>query len=186
MAPKPAEKPAAHRAVAAAQPVRRKTPTLPPIVASPTDVGRLMNEINQLDEALLQLKLRAGGESVKLPKTSRLMDLTLEHNHLNMLVDADRKLLKRFLELAWEKAPRLHFSFSADPSAAFLEKLVTWLRREIHPHVLVTVGLQPGIGAGCIMRGPSKYFDFSLKQTFINQRQLLVDRLAIAPAEAAK
>jgi hypothetical protein len=155
----------------------RKTPTLPSSVATPADVGRLARELEQIDQALLQLKLRAGGANVKLPKTSRLMDQTTDRNGLNLLKAADRKLLKRFLELVEDMAPRLHFSFSADPSAAFTEKLISWLRQEINPHLIITIGLQPSIGAGCMVRTANKYFDFSLKQTFIDQRPFLMKKL---------
>jgi F0F1-type ATP synthase delta subunit len=165
--------------------VARKMPTLPPVVATPADVGRLLSEANRLDEVMLQLKLRQGGEaSAKLPKTSRLFDLTVEHNALNMLKEEDRRLLKNYLKLAWEKAARLHFSFSSDPSAAFLEKLVTWLRQEIDPHLLVTVGLQPGIGAGCIVRSTNKQFDLSLRQTFTDQQQLLLEKMGLGQGAA--
>lgn len=178
-----------HKAVTkpAPRPTHTRTPTLPPLVASPADVRRLCRELEQIDEALLQLKLRSDGGNVKMPKTSRLMDLTVEHNKLNLLKIDDRKLLKRFLELVGQKAPQLHFSFSADPSAGFIEKLVTWLRQEIHPHVVVTIGLQPNIGAGCIVRSTNKYFDFSLKQTFASQNALLLDKLSSkSPGELSK
>ncbi len=169
-----------------AQVVRHKTPSLPPIVTSPTDVGRLKNELELIDNALLQLSIRHGGKEVKVPKTSRLMDLCVEHNKLNLLQAADRTVLKQYLEIVLNRAPRLHFSFSADPSVSFMEKLMTWLRQEIHPHVLVTVGLQPNIGAGCMVRSTNKYFDFSLGQTFIKNRDLLRTKLVAGPGEVAK
>lgn len=159
--------------------------SIPAQVSSPTDVNRLVDELNQLDEALLQLGLRSGGSEVKLPKTSRLLDLLVEHNKLNLLKEADRQALKKFMVALNQQAPRLHFSFGADPSVAFMEKLVTWLRHEIHPYALVTVGLQPGIGAGCRLRTTNKYFDFSLGQTFVHKRDLLTQRLKSATPEAA-
>lgn len=168
---------------AAARPAGRKTLSLPPLVYTPADVARLVRELDQINQTLLQLGLRGGG-AIQVPKTSRLMDLTVEYNGMNLLRADDRKLLKRFLELAIDKAPRLHFSFSADPSVSFMEKLVTWLRKEIHPHVLVTVGLQPTIGAGCIMRSTNRYFDFSLQQTFVQQHGLLLDKLLPKQAQA--
>ena len=58
---------------------------------------------------------------------------------------------------------------------------MTWLRREIHPLVLMTVGLQPNIGAGCIVRTTNKYFDFSLRQDFANKRDLLQAALEMPP-----
>ena len=47
---------------------------LPVLVVSAVDVGRLIRELEAIDNALLQLGLRAGGSPVELPKTSQLMD----------------------------------------------------------------------------------------------------------------
>lgn len=150
---------------------------LPVIVSSPGDVGHLAHELDQIDEMLVQLSLRAPGSEVKMPKTSRLMDIMVEQNKLNLLKPEDRQLLKQFLEGVRNKAPRLHISFGTDPSVSFMEKLMAWLRREIHPLTLVTVGLQPNIGAGCIVRSTNKQFNFSLGQTFAQKRELLLNRL---------
>jgi len=163
---------------------------LPVLVASRIDVGRLLNEVERIDNALMQLGLRHSGSEVKMPKTSQLMDQTIELNKLNLLQADDRQALIAFLTAVHDRAPVLHISFSADPNATFMEKLVVWLRREIHPQVLVTVGLQPTIAAGCIVRTTNKYFDFSLRKDFSTKRDLLVEQLATAmepkPPEAPK
>jgi len=150
---------------------------LPVQVVSPADTGRLIREIETIDDALHQLSLRSPGTEVKMPKTSRLLDQTAELNKLNLLEKSERELLNRTLKLIREQAPVLHISFSADPSAAFLEKLIIWLRREIHPLVLLTIGLQPNMGAGCIVRTKNRQFDFSLKQDFAGKRDLLISKL---------
>ena len=159
---------------------------LPVLVATPVDIGRLVRELEALNDNLLQLKLRQGEKAVRLPKTSQLMDQTVQLNKLNLLDAADRKALLRFLEAVKKQAPVLHASFSADPPVNFVEKLMTWLRREIHPQVLLTIGLQPTIGAGCMIRSTNHYFDFTLRNRFDNQREVLIQKLGEAPAEAAK
>ena len=95
-----------------------------------------------LDDFIMQSELRQKDHSVKLPHTSLLMEKTLEINKVNLLDKEERALLKEFLNNTKAKAPVLHMSFSADPSPAFMVKLITWLRQEIHPVVLVTIGLQ--------------------------------------------
>ena len=77
----------------------------------------------------------------------------------------------------------IHISFAADPSAAFTDKIVAWFRENIHPFVLIQVGLQPTIAAGCVVRTANHSFDFSLRQHFTKQRQLLIDKLHV-PVEA--
>lgn len=154
-----------------------RKPTLPPSVVGPVDVARLVREIEAINEAMLQLKVREGGSEVKLPKTSHLMELMTEHNKLNLLMEEDRSLLERFLKAVMEEAPVVHMSFSADPSQAFLEKISLWFRKEINPYTLITVGLQPNIGAGMVMRTTNKYFDMSLKESFVKKKDDLKNKL---------
>ncbi len=161
-----------------------KTIFLPSQVVGPVDVARLLREIEAIDEALLQLGLRSGGQAVKVPKTTLMMDKTIEQNKLNLLQEADRQALRNLLAAAKERAPKLHISFSADPSPIFVDKLVTWLRHEIHPFLLLSVGLQPTIGAGCMVRSINHRFDLSLRQDFANKRDLLMQQLVQPPQQA--
>jgi F0F1-type ATP synthase delta subunit len=157
---------------------------LPMQISSPVEVGRLLREIEAIDDAMLQLQLRKSGTDVTVPKTGQLMNNIVELNKLNLLQETDRKLLHQFLQNVKAKAPVMHMSFSAEPSVAFLEKLMAWFRREIHPLTLLTVGLQPNIGAGCIIRTTNHQFDFSLKQNFLEKRGLLRDQLATRETKA--
>ncbi len=154
-----------------------KAMTLPLGVTSQADIGRLMREVDALDDFMHQAAIRTPGSSLKLPKSSRLLDEITNNNQLNMLHEQDRTRLKAFLTAVRAKAPVLHMSFSADPSSLFMQKLMTYLRREIHPIVLVHTGLQPMLGAGCIVRTGNKYFDFSLRQRFASSRNLLLEKI---------
>jgi hypothetical protein len=155
---------------------------LPIGIVSKVDVGRLLREVEGLDSFLQQAAIREPGTPVKLPKTSRLLDETIQTNKLNVLIEADRLRLLNFVKEVKMNAPVLHMSFSADPSPLFLQRLMTWMRSEIHPLVLLQVGLQPNIGAGCILRTTNQYFDFSLKQRFIDKREILANKLKSVPA----
>jgi F0F1-type ATP synthase delta subunit len=156
---------------------------LPLLVVGPVDIGRLIRELEAVDETLHQTELRTKAHATELPKISQLMDQTVELNKLNLLQAADRQRLLDLLTLVKAEAPLLHISFSADPNAAFMEKLVAWLRREIHPLTLLTIGLQPNLGAGCIVRTTNKSFDLSLRQDFKDKRDLLMAKLT--PQEPA-
>lgn len=175
MAPEPAKHPTA-----------TEGPRLPMAVVSPVDIGRLLRELQAVDEQLLQLGLREPGTSVSLPKLSQLLEQTVQLNNLNLLQQADRQRLQTFLAAVKEQAPLLHISFSSDPSPAFMEKLMAWLRREINPLVLVTVGLQPNLAAGCVVRSTNKYFDFSLRANLAKNREAMIAELmkSLAPPDA--
>lgn len=151
--------------------------TLPLSVTSRTDVSRLLREVEGVSDFLHQAQIREPGTSLQPPKASRLLDEIAATNQLNLLRTEDRHRLSDFLQMVKAKAPVLHMSFSADPSPLFMQKLVTYLRREIHPLALVRTGLQPTIGAGCILRTQNKIFDFSLRQRFADKRDLLLNLL---------
>lgn len=151
--------------------------TLPIQVTGRADIGRLLREVEQIDNFLKQAAIRQPGTPVKMPKTSRLLDEFAGSNKVNLLHDEDRARTLNFLIAVKAKAPVLHMSFSVDPSPGFIQRLTTWLRTEIHPLVLLQVGLQPNIGAGCVVRGTNRYFDLSLREHFKKQKLLLVDKL---------
>lgn len=151
--------------------------TLPTQATGRVDVGRLLHEAEQIDNFLKQAAIRQPGTAVNMPKASRLMDEFLVSNKLNLLQEPDRQRVLKFLAMVKAKAPVLHVSFGVDPSPIFTQKLITWLRAEIHPLVLMQVGLQPNIGAGCVVRSTNKYYDLSLRQHFKKQRPLLLAKL---------
>lgn len=136
---------------------------LPVSVASSIDVGRLLRETENIANFMDQASIRQPGTALKLPRTSRLFDEITTNNQLNALREEDRQRLTSFLQEVKAHAPVVHMSFSADPSPLFIQRLISWLRAEIHPLVLLQIGLQPNMGAGCVVRTTNKYFDFSLR-----------------------
>jgi F0F1-type ATP synthase delta subunit len=155
---------------------------LPSMVVGPSDLARLRRELEALEEFLRQAALRKTGESMKLPRTSRLLDEIAQLNKLNLLQQIDRTALGSALEKLRTKAPVVHISFAVDPSAAFMDKLVVWFRQNIHPFVLLQVGLQPTIAAGCIVRTTNRQFDLSLRQHFAKSKHILLQQLREADA----
>jgi hypothetical protein len=151
---------------------------LPSLVVSPSDIGRLKREVEALNEYLRQADLRQGGEeSAKLPRTSRMLDEFIAINKLNLLQNSDREAVLEFLDGLHKHAPVLHISFAADPSSAFTDKIITWLRQNINARVLLRIGLQPSIAAGCVVRTPNHYYDLSLRKHFAENRDLLIQKL---------
>lgn len=151
---------------------------LPLSVVSPSDVGRLLRELESIDNLISQSTINSHDAGPKIPKTSLLMEQTIELSKLDLLKADDRKQLLELLKVVKQQAPLLHISFSSDPAPAFIEKLMAWLRREIHPTVLLTIGLQPNIGAGCLVRSTNKYFDLSLRKDLLEKRELLLSKIA--------
>ncbi len=163
----------------------RRNLQLPVMVAGPSELGRLIRELAAIDEQLLQLRLRQPGAEVKLPRTTQVMDRLISLNKVNLLQADDRYWLSQSLVAIRQHAPVIQISFSVDPSPAFMEKLMVWMRREIHPFVLVGIGLQPNIAAGCVVRTTNKVFDFSLRQNFAQKRDMLRQALVETPVVPA-
>jgi|SRR5581483_439291 len=147
---------------------------LPYAVVSRSDVGRLLRELDSLEAAL---KRKTAKKDEPMLPVSRLLDEIAEENKCNLLQAEDRGSLKAFLKTVYEGAPLLHFSFSVDPSPRFLSSLVAWLRQEIDPLVLLQLGLEPSLGAGCVLRTTNRNFDFSLRQHFAKQQKLLIGKI---------
>lgn len=146
---------------------------LPSTVISQTDVARLMRELNSLDDFFVGAKARQSGTRMNLPKISRQMDLTAKENKLNLLEETERRRMMAELKSIHEHAPSLHISFAIEPSPRAFEKIILWLRRNIHPQALVSVGLQPAIAAGCVVRTTNKVFDMTLRSSLSRQTDYL-------------
>lgn len=150
---------------------------LPNGVVTMSDVGRLMREAESVDNFLNQAAVRQPGTQVQLPKTSNVFDDLVSTSKLNLLQESDRKILSDYLHTVRTHAPILHIGFNTDPSPIFQQRLITWLRQQMNPNIILQIGLQPNIGAGCIVRTNNKVFDFSLRQKFSDQRMLLISKL---------
>lgn len=156
---------------------------LPTLIFGPVEIHRLQRELEMLEDFMQQAAIREPGKQPALPRTSRLLEALAGNNNLNLLQTNDCTKLRQFLQSVEAKAPVIHMSFAADPSAAFTAKIVAWLRTNVHPYALLQLGLQPTLAAGCILRTPNKTFDFSLRNRFSEKRQIVLDALG-APAPA--
>lgn len=158
--------------------------SLPVSIVSPTDIARLAREIEQLDDYFRSQEIRQAGTPNAMPRLSKLMDQLAADNQLNLLDKGDRGHILTLLESLHKSAPVMHISFSVDPPGSYVQRIVDWLRQNIHQHVLVTVGLQPNIGAGCIVRTNNRLFDFSLREFFSQKREFFIEKLHAALVDA--
>ncbi len=158
----------------------KSTLSLPVQIFTHADVSRLGRETEKIEAFFDQAALQ-GANTKTMPQVSLQLNALINENKLNILQGDDRFKLQTFLNSLREKAPIVHASFATDPKPEFLMKLIMWFRTEAHPYVLLQVGLQPNIAAGCIFRTTNKYFDFSFKRHFQDSKA----KLAIALQEGA-
>ncbi len=160
-----------------------KPAILPDSIISPSDVARLAREIKSIDGFFHAQELRQPGKSTNMPRLSRNMDQFVTENMINLLEAAERQRALELLEYLHASAPIVHMSFSVDPPGIYIQKIVSWMRKNIDGSLLITVGLQPNIGAGCVMRTQNKIFDFSLREYFTEKREHFIKSLHEIVAE---
>lgn len=151
---------------------------LPITVISKTDVVKLRRELEALDESLRQAAVRQkAADTTQAPSTSRQLNETLQANNLDAQQADDRRVLLEGLQQLVSSAPTVHISFASNPSAGFMERLTSWFRQQVDPSLLIEVGLQPSIAAGCVVRTKSKYFDFSLRKRLASHQPELLEKM---------
>jgi F0F1-type ATP synthase delta subunit len=158
---------------------------LPLNVVGPSDVMRLRRMLEQFDNERQQATLRAkSGAATSEVSASQLLRELAAANKRDLAAKGDRESLLKELEDVLKTAPTITMSFATEPSAAFMAKMTGWFRQEIHPSLLIRIGLQPNIAAGCTVRASGKLYDFSLRGKFSEQRTLLIEGLRKAPVAA--
>jgi len=139
---------------------------LPLSIITPSDLNLVLNEINSLAEFILQESLKNKSSEVKLPRVSKSLDNLASLNNLDLTKKADVDYLESQINDLQKKSPIIHVGFAVEPNILLLEKLSDWFRKNIDNYILLTIGLQPNIGAGITLRTTNKFFDLSVKNHF--------------------
>lgn len=145
---------------------------LPTSLVGYAELKRVLRALEQREEMFITLSGRKD-QSIPPIQDAILADV----GQANKIDLNDRRVcqqLKKYLEEWADKLPRLHLSFAVEPSAQVTEQLVTWLRANIDRNVLIAIGLQPSIAAGCVIRTNNKVFDMSLRSFIDRQNDYLV------------
>lgn len=147
------------------------------------EVSHAEREVIHLDEVLRQINISGKSSGQTFPPTSQILAEFSKANNLDIYKPSDRDLLQQHLVYIKTHAPYVHASFASDPPLAAVQKILAWMRREVNPMILMQIGLQPGIGGGCILRTTNKYFDLSLRRFFNEHSELLTSQLRSKSAE---
>lgn len=156
---------------------------LPERMTGSVDLSRTIRELKAIDDWLNQAALRGSGQAVTMPKTSTTLEEVASLNGVSLLDNKHRTQLITVLDSFAIHAPRIHMSFAAEPSGQFTRKMAVWMRANINPVILLEIGLQPTLAAGCTVRTTNKLFDMSLRHRFTDSRLMLVDSISKATIE---
>jgi len=157
----------------------------PPALVTRTDLARLVREVEGVDNEFEAQKARnhaTGKTGYRLPALSRSLGDFLDLNKLDITDDHGRMVLKEQLRAVKDKAPVIHMTFAVEADPASLAQLVTYLRKEVHPQTLLSVGLQPSLVGGAYVRTPNHIHDFSLRELLASKRSVITTALEDAMA----
>ncbi len=147
--------------------------SLPTSLVSRVDATRVARELESMSNFIEQQTHHH--DKSNAPRLSIILEELSELNSLDLTKGQERDRLYAFLKELKSDAPTIHMSFAVVPSSLFTSKLITWLRSQIHPLLLLDIGLQPSIAAGCVIRTNSKYFDCSIRQHLLQNKPKLLD-----------
>jgi F0F1-type ATP synthase delta subunit len=151
----------------------------PKTLVTRVDLARMVREIESIDNDMAAQRARAKTEkaAVSAPATSKILAEFLEMNKLDIVDDHQRTALKDALRHFKDVAPIVHMVFASDPSPDVLHELTEYLRTNIHPQSLISVGLQPGLIGGVYIRTPNHVHDFSIRSLLKSKRDVMVRQL---------
>jgi hypothetical protein len=152
----------------------------PPALVTRADLARLVREIEDIDNELEAQKARnhaSGQTGYRLPNLSRPLADFIELNKIDAANDQARMHLKEQMRTLKDHAPIMHMTFATEADPKSLQQLVAYLRQEIHPQALLSVGLQPSLVGGAYVRTPNHVHDFSLRARMAEQRGLILQEL---------
>src|SRR5690349_19112883 len=135
---------------------------LPPALISKAHLAQLIRELEGVENELEAQKAhnldRAKADSkaeLRVPTMSKALGDCIELNQVDIIDSQQRMQFKKILGTIKNKAPVMHFTFASDPDGESLQKLVDWVRKEIHPRALISVGIQPALVGGVYLRTPN-------------------------------
>jgi F0F1-type ATP synthase delta subunit len=154
---------------------------LPPALIGKAHLAQLIRELENVENDLEQQKARNQVKGVEadlhIPTMSKALSDCIELNQVDIVDSQQRMQFKKTLNVTKDKAPVMHFTFASDPDGESLQKLVDWVRTEIHPRALISVGLQPALVGGVYLRTPNHVHDFSLRTLLHGKRDIIVKEL---------
>lgn len=151
----------------------------PPALIGRADLARLLRELENLDNDLesQRARNRDKAEGYHMPNMSRALSDFIETNKIDMTNDHARMILTTQLRKLKDHAPVIHMTFASEADPESLQQLVTWIRGELHPQALLSVGLQPSLIGGVYVRTPNHVHDFSIRAHMKDSRKLIVEAL---------
>ena len=152
---------------------------LPNSVATKNELARLVQELERIDAALIEVtaRKRVGAAVGEGPRYSDQMIDFLNVNNITLDDSRVRSGLLVWLRKLKNTAPIVHLTFASQADTESLQHLVDWVRQSIHVQAVLTVGLQPDLIGGVYVRTKNRVHDFSMRARLQNARHLITEEL---------
>jgi hypothetical protein len=149
---------------------------LPATLIGKSELAQLIREVEAIDLDLETQKAR-GATSYQIPAISAMLNDFLTLNKVDIIDPKHRLLFRKQLNIVKKKAPVIHLTFASKADPQSLQELVYWIRVNIYPVALVSVGLQPGLIGGVYIRTPNHVIDLSIRGLLQNKTDVIVKDL---------
>lgn len=136
---------------------------LPEMVVTKADVTRLIRELEEYSDAVYQAELR-GGQNASTQYLSPGAQLLVQHHGALFQTSQARRAFIDELRTFQKTAVQVHVSFASQPSPSVVQRITAWFRRNTQENVVLQIGVDPSIIAGCVVRTTNKVFRFSLAE----------------------
>jgi len=137
------------------------------------DILRAFRELEDFENGMSESRVR--GHHV--PNLTPLLSDIAHENSINPHKKEVRASIRHMLDNLRTSAPVIHISFAVEPDIKTITTIAKWFRENISQDVVLSIGIQPSIGVGCVVRTTNKYFDFSLRKHLNDQSGLFKKQL---------
>lgn len=167
---------------------QKNTPqfVLPNRVVTRRDVIETAREFERLRDNLAAQAVE--GSHVEVLDPSERARSVMEENNIQELTSETANKLQAELQALADHAPMFRFVFAGEPEFDFLQRLITWIRNELHSSGLILYSIQPQIAGGFILTTDQRRYDHSWRAA-LNASPLqlgLAVRESSVPAEPAQ
>lgn len=143
---------------------------LPARLIGKPHVARIIRELEAVDTYMASQAIRNPQTAPIVPGISRVLRELVEANDILLDDQKQRQQLIRTLKSIKDTAPVAHVTFAVEPDITVLTDLARWMRANTHEWSLLSVGVQPNIIGGCVIRTPDKIYDLSFKKFFAGKQ----------------
>lgn len=153
---------------------------LPSSMVGLDEIGQVLREIDLIEGQLMQQRIykdEMHNSTTKVLSVSDLLSELAATNRLDLDDNTTLSKLKNVLSDVKKHAPVVHMGLARESTKVELKPVIDWMRSNIHPNVLLNIGLRPDIIGGCTIRTANHYYDFSLKNYFETARIELLTKI---------